>query len=44
MIWQRMTTTYKETKWSAGVSNVLTHMFTHNGVEEIDEEAAKVYP
>ncbi|THX38986.1 hypothetical protein D6D10_04648, partial [Aureobasidium pullulans] len=43
MIWQRMTTTYKETKWSAGVSNVLAHMFTHNGVDDVVKLANKLY-
>ncbi|TIA18179.1 hypothetical protein D6C80_03577 [Aureobasidium pullulans] len=43
MIWQRMTTTYKETKWIARVSNVLTHMFTHNGVDDVVKLANKLY-
>ncbi|THV92694.1 hypothetical protein D6D25_09473, partial [Aureobasidium pullulans] len=43
MIWQRMTTTYKESKWSAGVSNVLAHMFTHNGDDDVVKLANKLY-
>ncbi|TIA30131.1 hypothetical protein D6C79_09748 [Aureobasidium pullulans] len=43
MIWQRITTTYKDTKWVAGVSNVLTHMFTHNCVDDVVKLAKKLY-
>ena len=43
MFWQRMATTYKESKWVAGVSNVLTHMITHNGVDDVVKLANKLY-
>jgi hypothetical protein len=38
-----MATTYKESKWVAGVSNVLTHMITHNGVDDVVKLANKLY-
>ncbi|THV71898.1 hypothetical protein D6D28_04106 [Aureobasidium pullulans] len=43
MFWQRMAITYKESKWVAGVSNVLTHMITHNGVDDVVKLANKLY-
>ncbi|KEQ85064.1 hypothetical protein M438DRAFT_405374 [Aureobasidium pullulans EXF-150] len=43
MIWQHITTTYKDTKWVAGISNVLTHMFTHNCVDDVVRLANKLY-
>ncbi|CAC9895815.1 unnamed protein product [Aureobasidium pullulans] len=43
MFWQRMATTYKESKWVAGVSKVLTHMITHNGVDDVVKLTNKLY-
>lgn len=43
MIWRRITIAHKDTKWVAGVSNVLTHMFTHKCVDDVVKLANKLY-
>ncbi|CAD0032231.1 unnamed protein product [Aureobasidium pullulans] len=43
MIWRRITIAHKDTKWVAGVSNVLTHMFTHKCVDDVVKLANQLY-